>query len=72
MNNRTPLKRAIDAGKEDGYAKLMGGFAVAELTNGEIDYFPFGQPPNIHGERDSGARILARFQWNHVRWSRID
>lgn len=72
MNKRSPHQRAIDAGKEDEYSKRMGGFAVAQLTNGEVDYFPVGQPPNIHGERDSGAKILAKFQWNHVRWSRID
>jgi hypothetical protein len=72
VNERTRLARVIRAGKADEWSKAQGGFAVYRLSNGDIDYFPTGQPPNIAGERDRAALRLARFSWNHVRWSRLD
>lgn len=72
MKVLSPTQKAVEAGKADAWAKQAGGFAVAELSNGEVDYFPVGQPPNINGEPDRQARIVAKFRWNYVRWSRID
>lgn len=70
MNQRSAINSAIERGKDDAWSKLYGGFSVFELSNGVIDYFPTQQSPNIGGERDKKARVLARFRWNHERWSR--
>lgn len=70
MNKRTSMLDAIERGKSDEWSKLRGGFTVFRMSNGTIDYFPYGQSANVHGERDSGAEVLARFSWNHTRWSR--
>ena len=51
--------------------KAVGGFAIARMSDGTIDWFPFGQPPHRHGEPDRGAVILGKWRWNHRRWSRI-
>lgn len=72
MNERTPLTQTIKDAKADAWTKAQGGFAVYRLTNGVVDYFPTGQTPNIAGEPDRAAALLARYRWNHVRWSRID
>lgn len=72
MNKRTAMLKAIEEGKADEWSKLQGGFSVFRLSNGVIDYFPLGKSAHIGGERDTHAQILARFSWNHIRWSRID
>lgn len=68
---RTTIERITRFAKRDGYAKAVGGFAIAELSNGDVDYFPAGQPPHIAGEPDRQARIVAKYRWNGQRWSRI-
>ena len=70
MNKRTPLLEAIERGKADEWSKLHGGFSVYRLSSGSVDYFPYGKSATIDGERDAAAKLLARFSWNHVRWSR--
>lgn len=55
-------------GKRDEYTKMVGGFAVAQMSNGSYDYFPVGQPPNINGDVDKGAQIVEKWFWNGNQW----
>jgi len=68
---RRALAAALREAKQDAYCKAVGGFAIARMSDGTIDWFPLGQPPNRNGEPDRGAVILAKWRWNHRRWSRI-
>jgi hypothetical protein len=68
---RRALAAALQAAKQDAYCKAVGGFAIARMSDGTIDWFPLGQPPNRNGDPDRGAVILAKWRWNHRRWSRI-
>lgn len=61
---------AIWHGKRSEYCKMVGGFALAKMSDGTYDYFPVGQPPQVNGQVDKGARILEK--WSYVQsWRRI-
>jgi hypothetical protein len=68
---RRALADALREAKQNDHCKAVGGFAIARMSDGTIDWFPFGQPPHRHGEPDRGAVILGKWRWNHRRWSRI-
>lgn len=42
---------------------FLGDFVVAEMGNGEIDWFPAGQPPHLKGEVDRDAVIVERWAY---------
>ena len=71
----TPERRtfaaALRAAKRNAYCRTVGGFVIARLSDGTIDWFPAGQPPHRGGEADRGAVILGRWRWNYRRWSRV-
>jgi len=69
--HRRALVAALRDAKQSAYARAVGGFAIARLSDGTIDWFPVGQPPHRNGEPDRGAVILGKWRWNHRRWSRI-
>lgn len=71
-STRTTITAITGAAKRSAWNKQIGGFSVYQLSNGSIDYFPLGQPANIEGEPDRQAKLISRYRWNHVRWSRID
>jgi len=68
---RRTFAAALRAAKRDAYCRTVGGFVIARMTDGTIDWFPLGQPPHRGGEPDKGAVILGRWRWNYRRWSRI-
>jgi len=68
---RRAFAAALREAKQNDHCKAVGGFAIARMSDGTIDWFPLGQPPNRHGEPDRGAVILGKWRWNHRRWSRI-
>jgi len=68
---RRAFAAALRAAKRDAYCRAVGGFVIACLSDGTIDRFPLGQPPNRNGEADRGAVILGRWRWNYRRWSRV-
>jgi hypothetical protein len=49
-----------------------GSFCVARMSHGGYDWFPVGQPPNINGEVDRQAQIVAKYYWNGRVWRRVD
>ena len=71
----TPQRRAfaaaLRAAKQSAYCRTVGGFVIACLSDGTIDWFPLGQPPHRGGEEDRNAVILGKWRWNYRRWSRI-
>jgi hypothetical protein len=68
---RRAFAAALRAAKNNAYCRQVGGFAIACLSDGTIDWFPTGQTPNRNGEPDRGAIILGKWRWNYKRWSRI-
>jgi hypothetical protein len=68
---RRAFAAALRAAKNNAYCRQVGGFAIACLSDGTIDWFPTGQPPHQGGEPDRNAVILGRWRWNYKRWSRI-
>jgi hypothetical protein len=68
---RRAFAAALRAAKQDAYCRQVGGFVIARMTDGTIDWFPAGQPPHQGGEPDRNAVILGRWRWNYKRWSRI-
>jgi len=71
MTTRTTITAITGAAKRDSWNKAQGGFAIYQLSNGSVDYFPAGQPANIAGEPDRAAKLIAKYRWNSIRWSRI-
>lgn len=69
LNYDKSVDDAVKRGKADPYCKAQGSFVVAELSNGSVDYFPYGQPPNYDGSKDLGAVILERWTYRSHRWS---
>ena len=68
---RRAFAAALRAAKNNDYCRAVGGFVIARLSDGSIDWFPLGQPPHRDGEADRRATILGKWRWNHKRWSRI-
>jgi len=68
---RRTFAAALRAAKRDAYCRAVGGFVIARMTDGTIDWFPLGQPPHQGSEEDRGAVILGKWRWNYQRWSRI-
>jgi hypothetical protein len=68
---RRAFAAALRAAKNNAYCRAVGGFVIARMTDGTIDWFPLGQPPHRCGEEDRRATILGTWRWNHKRWSRI-
>jgi len=68
---RRAFAAALRAAKNNAYCRAVGGFVIACLSDGTIDWFPTGQPPHRSGEEDRGAVILGKWRWNYRRWSRI-
>jgi len=68
---RRTFAAALRAAKQSAYCRTVGGFVIARMTDGTIDWFPLGQPPHRSGEPDRRATILGKWRWNHKRWSRI-
>jgi hypothetical protein len=68
---RRAFAAALRAAKRNAHCRTVGGFVIARLSDGSIDWFPLGQPPNRNGEEDRGAVILGRWRWNYKRWSRM-
>jgi hypothetical protein len=68
---RRTFAAALRAAKGNAHCRAVGGFVIAQLSDGTIDWFPLGQTPNRNGELDRGAVILGKWRWNHRRWSRI-
>ena len=68
---RRAFAAALRAAKRDAYCQAVGGFAIVQMSDGTIDWFPAGQTPNRNGEPDRGAIILGKWRRNHKRWSRI-
>jgi hypothetical protein len=64
-------QQVIRTAKADAWAKAHGGFVVAEMSNGALDWFPTGQTPNIDGKPDRGARVVRRFRWAGGQWKEI-
>ena len=68
---RRTFAAALRAAKQSAYCRTVGGFVIARMTDGTIDWFPTGQTPNRNNEPDRGDIILGKWRWNHKRWSRI-
>ena len=68
---RRTFAAALRAAKRDAYCRQVGGFVIARLSDGTIDWFPAGQPPHRGGEPDRNAVILGKWRRNYQRWSRI-
>jgi hypothetical protein len=68
---RRTFAAALRAAKNNAYCRTVGGFVIACLSDGTIDWFPTGQTPHQGGEPDRRATILGKWRWNHKRWSRI-
>lgn len=34
------------------------------MSDGRYEYFPYGQPPNVKGSPDPGARIVERYTYD--------
>lgn len=71
LKSEGTMNQARLQGKRDEYAKMVGGFAVAQMSNGLYDYFPAGQPPNVDGDVDKGAQIVEKWHWNGNQWRKI-
>lgn len=72
-NTRT-FEQLVRAAKRNEWTKAHGGFAVATLSNGTIDWFPVGVVPyyieNDDEVVDRTARIIAKFRYVNS-WKQI-
>jgi hypothetical protein len=57
----TSLLRQI--GQSDASCREAGGFVIARTSLGSLGYFPVGQPVNVNGRLDHGARIVEAWCW---------
>jgi len=68
---RRTFAATLRAAKRNAHCRAVGGFVIARLSDGTIDWFPAGQPPHQGGEPDRNAVILGKWRWNYRRWSRV-
>jgi len=66
--------QALAEGRRSRYARAVGGFVIAEMPDGEYDWFPVGQPPHRveGGQIIRQGEIMAMCAWTGTRWWSVE